>query len=114
MISSTASRLPVWLKSSSISRRTTALFSSDIGCPPFSRFPQRIDARRLYCAAKRSAAHEANALFLPSRRDAWAESQRVACLYLSATGLPTNTILGNSEGIQKSRSCLELRPSLGF
>jgi hypothetical protein len=37
------SRLPEWLKSSSISRRTRALFSSDIlGCPPLSRFPQRV------------------------------------------------------------------------
>src|SRR5829696_1112213 len=39
---------------------------------PFSRFPRRVVASQMYCGAKRSAAHEPNVLFLPSRRDAWA------------------------------------------
>src|SRR5215217_6621205 len=43
---SATSRFPVWLKSSSISRRTRALFSSDTASAPFS-FPSPVVAQPL-------------------------------------------------------------------
>src|SRR5215218_2197311 len=63
--------------------------------PPLS--PAGCGSTQVYCGDKRSAAHEPNVLFFAFSAIPWAESQRVACLYISATGLPLNTILGNSE-----------------
>src|SRR5919107_226956 len=77
---------------------------------PSPAFPRRVVAAQVYCAAKRSAAHEPNVLFFAFSASAWAESQRVACLYISATGLPLNTILGNSRLWRHEKGPKLLRP----
>src|SRR5215204_4553421 len=64
--SSRVSRLPV--PTISQERRVRALFSSDIYCPPFSRFRRWVVARQLYSGPKRSPAHELNVLFLPNSK----------------------------------------------
>src|SRR5829696_3627588 len=88
-------------------RRARALFS----CTDIYSFllslplpPASCGSTELYCGDKRSSAHEPNALFLHSRGDALADSQRVACLYISETGLPPKFILGNPvSGTSSSR-----------
>src|SRR5215207_4197450 len=84
-------------------RRARALFSSADICSflLFSpAFPGGLWLHS-YIVETNEAQHMSQMHYLlPSRGDAWAESQRVACLYISDTGLLPNDVLGNSEGVR--------------
>src|SRR5215212_3096545 len=99
MISSTASRLPVWLKSSSISRRTTALFSSADISSVLLFSPAFTSGLWLhsYIVEPREAQHMSQMHYfclLEGTRFGRKPTTSL-CLYILETGFPAHLILGN-------------------